>query len=375
MKFKNETKFHICGLNQEKVLNEISKNTPLSDIERQSKNETTFKCSYFDHKKTEKLLQNKNIKILSMKHEGLAFWFKRLICSYGLIVAIVLFSVLYFVQNQYILQYEINGVEKLTSTEIVAFLKDNYSANKNGLDTKEIEIGLVDSFKEISFASCMIKGQTLIVNIKEKLLPDEMYGEFKPLVSQKDAKITNIELISGTLTVKVGDIVRKGDVLVEPYTIDTSGNIKKVEAKANIKAEVYNEGSVDHYETFIEIKRTGKVLEQNDITLFGLNIYSFKEDMTFKMYEVEYEDVELVKNLFLPFKMRKTKYYELTERIVETKFEDVQEQYIEKAKQKALEKCENCDTIIDEFYTLRHLAGVTIVNYCILTLEQIGGYQ
>ena len=51
MKFKNKTKFLINGLNQEKLLNEISKIATLTDVERHSKNETTFKCSYFDHKK------------------------------------------------------------------------------------------------------------------------------------------------------------------------------------------------------------------------------------------------------------------------------------------------------------------------------------
>lgn len=375
MKFRNETKFHICGLNQEKILNEISKSTQLTEIERHSKNETSFKCSYFEYKTTEKILKSKNIDIKEIKHQGPAYALKKIICSYGLICAMVLFSVFYFVQNQFILQYEINGNAKLPSSSIVGFLKGNYSSNKNHIDTKEVEISLVENFKEISFASCIIKGQTLVVNLKEKLLPDEMYGEFKPLVSQKDAKITEIDLISGTLAVKVGDIVRKGDILVEPYTVDTSGNIKKVEAKAEIKAEVYNEGTVDHYETFIEVKRTGKMVEQNDITLFGLKIYSFKDDMDFKMYEVEYEDLNLVKNLFLPFKMRKIKYYELQERIVETKFDDVKDDYIEKAREKALEKCEDCDTIVDEYYTLRHLSGVTVVNYCIITDESIGGYQ
>lgn len=114
-------------------------------------------------------------------------------------------------------------------------------------------------------------------------------------------------------------------------------------------------------------------MEQNDITLFGLSIYSFKEDVNFQMYEVEYEDLDLTSNLFLPFKMRKTIYYELEEKIISSDFEDVKEEYIAKAKEKALENCDNYDTIIDEFYTLRHFSGVTIVNYCIITSEQIGG--
>ena len=374
MKLKNLTTFHICGLNQEKLLNELCKKFTLTDIDRHTKNSTSFKCSYFEHAKIEKTLKNSGVKIESVVHEGIAYKLSKIFTSYGLVAAIVVFVVLFALQNQYILQYDVIGQDKLSQLEIVDFVKERFSAKKSEIDTKQVETCLLDNFSGLSFASCIIKGQTLVINIKEKLLPQEMYGQFAPLVAQKDGKITQISLISGTLRVKVGDIVQKGDVLVEPYTIDTSGQLKKVEAKAQILAEVYNEGSVDHYETFIEVNRTGKTAVQDDIRLFGLSIYTFKEDMNFKMYEVEFEDIDLSKNFFLPFKMRKTTYFELEERTIESKFEDVQEEYIEKAKAKALENCEDCDKIKEEFYTLRHLSGVTVVNFCIVTEEDVGGY-
>ncbi len=375
MKFKNKTKFEISGLNQEKLLNELCKVVILSDIDRHSKNNTSFKCSYFDRKKVEKFLKGKNVKILSVTNEGIFHKCFNFFSSYGMIVAIVLFSVLYFFQSRFVLQYEINGVESLSKTEVVEFIKENYSHVKSEIDTEEVELGLLENFSSISFASCMIKGQTLVINIKEKLLPSEMYGDFEPLVAQKDGRITEINLISGTLCVSVGDFVRKGDVLVEPYTIDTSGQIQKVEAKAEIKADVYYEGSADHYETYIEVVRTGNVAVETIITLFGLTIYTYQEDYDYEMYEVEYEDVSLTQNLILPFRLRKTYIYELSVEVIESDFEDVKEEYISKARENALEKCENYDTIKDEYYTIRHLAGVTIVNYCVVVEEEMQVYQ
>ena len=236
MKFKNKTKFLINGLNQEKLLNEISKIATLTDVERHSKNETTFKCSYFDHKKVEKLLKIKNVKILKIEHEGFAFKLKTILTSYGILAAMLLSAIFYSIQYQFILRYEVVGLDKLSQNEVVEFVKDGYSRNKHKIDTSEIEIGLVDKFDEISFVSCMIKGQTLVINIKEKLMPEEMYGEFAPIVATKSGKISEIELISGTMLVKIGDFVQAGEILVAPYTIDTSGQLKKVEAKATIKA-------------------------------------------------------------------------------------------------------------------------------------------
>lgn len=373
MKFKNLSTFQIRGLNQEKILNELSLSIQLFDIDRQDKMRTSFKCGYFDRKKVEKCLKTHGIEY-ELTNEGFCHKMQNLLTAYGLLVSIVFCLIGYFFQYQFVLKYEINGTTLLSAHEVTEFVKENSSAQKSKIDTQKLEILLVENFEEVSFASCIIKGQTLIVNIKEKLLPEQIYGNFSPIVAQNSGKITKINLISGTANVKIGDIVEKGDVLVEPYTIDTSGQVKEVEAKAEIFAEVYYQGSVDHYEKFIEIKRTGKTAIQNDITLFGLNIYQFKENFEFKMYEAEYEDIDLIDNLFLPFKIRKTTYYELSENLIETKFEDVKNQFIEKAKQKALENCENCDTIIEEFYTLRHLSGVTIVNYCLVSAEQIGGF-
>lgn len=372
MRFKNESRFRLKALNQEKIVNSLCKDFSLSKIERIDEKEICFSCEFSQHKKLEKALKDKNVEILNVSHSGFMWQLSKALTSFGLILALAFVSVGFGIQYQFIWQYEILGVQILDKTEVVAFISSNFSKRKAKIDTKELEISLISNFKEISFVSCIIKGQTLAVNIKEKLLPDEKYGEFEPIISQKDAKITKIELISGTVTVKVGDIVRSGDVLVEPYTIDSSGELMKVEAKAKIYADVYNEGSVDHYDSFIDIYRTGKMCEESTVTLFGLDIYSFKTQNNFEKYEVEYEESDLIKNNFLPFKLKKTKIYELSERVVESDFEEVKDEYLEKARQNALEKCSDCDKIIEEYYTLRHLNGVTIVNYCVVTQEEIG---
>ncbi len=374
MKIKNESRFHVKSLNQEKLFNSIYKDFSISKIERINEKEVCFSCGFTEHKKLEKVLKDKNIEVLSVEHSGLLSNFSKVASSIGLVFAIVVIAVFLAVQSQFVWQYEILGTEKLDKNSVVTFINSNFNRKKSKLETRQVEIALLNNFDEISFVSCIIKGQTLVVNIKEKLLPNEMYGKFKPIVSTKDAKITKIELISGTLNVKVGDIVKCGDVLVEPFVVDSSGELMKVEAKATIYADVYNEGSADHCDNFVEVYRTGQTCEESVVTLFGLEIYSFKAENNFEKYEVETEESDLSKNNFLPFKLKKTKYFEVKERIVESDFEDVKEKYLKKARENALEKCSDCDKIIDEYYTIRHLSGVTIVNYCIVTDEEIGEY-
>ncbi len=375
MKLKNRVEFQIKALNQEKMLNEMSKAVPLQNIDRTDKAYVKFSCSIFDERRVENFLKNQNATILRKKRFGILSVFKKILSSYGLIAGIVLCSVLYFVQANFIWNYKIFGAENLSQNQIEAFVKTNFPRNKRKFRAKDVEIALVDEFKQISFVSCAVRGQSVVINLKEKLQPDEIYGSFKPIVAQKSGRIEKINLISGTLKVKVGDFVKAGDVLVEPFTTDTSGQTKKVEAHAEILAKVYHQGRAEHSEKRIDVVRTGNVVHQNKIKLFGLEIYSFKEENNFKMFDVEEKQKNLIKNLPLPFKMTEVTIFELKENVIESKFEDVKDEYVEKARQNALKNCEKCDTIIEEFYTTKSLAGITIVNFCIVTEQEIGGFN
>ena len=374
MKIKNETRFHIKMLNQEKFFNRAIKDFNLFNVDRINEKEVCFSCAFSEHRKVEKLLREKDVEILKIKHSGVFHNITKIGTSLGLVFALVVVSVFLAVQSQFVLQYEILGTEKLDKESVATYINTNFKRKKSKLKTSDVEVALLKNFEEISFVSCMIKGQTLVVNIKEKLLPDEKYGDFLPIVAGKDAKITKIDLISGTLKVKVGDVVKAGDVLVEPFTLDSSGELMKTAAKAVIYADVYNEGSADHYDNFVEVYRTGRTCEESVVMLFGLEIYRFETENNFEKYEVEESESDLSKNNFLPFKLKKIKYFELKERVVESNFEDVKDEYVKKARENALAKCSDCDKIIEEYYTLRHLSGVTIVNYCIITQEEIGEY-
>ena len=365
MNFKNQTKFHIHGLNQEKLLSDLCKTVSLNEIERKEKNETTFECSYFEYKKVERFLKNRNVKIVSIKHFGLAYNLKKILTSYGLILAVLLFSVFYFVQNQFILQYEINGVDRLSEIEVMDFVKENYSRQKNKISTDEIEMGLVDEFEEISFVSVIIRGQTLIINIKEKLLPEEIYGEFEPVIAEFDGKVTDINLISGTMNVKVDEYVKKGDALVLPYFLDGNGEVNPVKPSAEITFEVYGEGEVVHYDHNIEIRRTGNSYENREVQLFGLTIYANQQESNFDLFETEEQIVNLT-NSILPLKLKRTICYELEEFEVNETFEEAEEKILLKAREKALLNSDDYAIIKDEFYTVRHFEGGASVNYVIV---------
>lgn len=359
------TEFKIKGLNQEKNLNIISKKFKIYELKRHSKNCSSFKVSFFKAKKVRKLLISFGYEILEEKNHGILPKIFKTFGNIYILSAIIFSLVIYLAQSPIIWRYELLGEQNLTQAEVVGFVKENFTKNKFALKTKAVEGAIYENFEEISFVSVIIRGQTLIINIKEKLLPDEIYGDFEPVVAEFDGKVTNINLISGTMNVKVDDYVEKGDVLVLPYFLDGNGEINPVKPSAEITFEVYGEGEVVHYDHSTEIRRTGNFYEKNEVQLFGLTIYANGEDNNFELFETEEEIVNLSSTL-LPFKLKRTICYELEEVEVNETFEEAEEKILFKAREKALLNSANYGIINDEFYTVRHFDGGASVNYVIV---------
>ena len=220
----------------------------------------------------------------------------------------------------------------------------------------------------------IVRGQTLIVNIKEKLLPEEIYGEFEPIISEYDGKVTAINLVSGTMAVKTGDYIKVGDVLVYPYYND-AGTIKKVMANAEITMEIYHTSSITHFDDRVELVRTGRSVLNTEILLFNLPIYSNLSEMNYELYETETNEQNLVDNNILPLKLKNTTYYELEEVEIHETFEDAKDRLLKEARKKALLNAGNCDIIKDEYYTVEENSTYTTINYCVIEEIKVGEHE
>ena len=373
MFLKNGIQFKIKGLNQEKNLNILAKKFPIYDIVRVSKNCAVFKVNIMHAKKVRKALIDLNYEIIEEKKLGAISMLLRVVNVY-IISALVISSILIFAQSPYIWQYEILGEENLSKTEVVSFIKENFTRNKYKLNTKSVEGALYEEYEEISFVSVIVRGQTLIVNIKEKLLPEEIYGEFEPIISEYDGKITEINLVSGTMAVKTGDYIKAGDVLVYPYYND-AGTIKKVMANAEITMEIYHTSSITHFDDRVELVRTGRSVLNTEILLFNLPIYSNLSEMNYELYETETNEQNLVNNNILPLKLKNTTYYELEEVEIHETFEDAKDRLLKEAREKALLNAEDCDIIKDEYYTVEENSTYTTINYCVIEEIKVGEHE
>lgn len=371
---QSRTKFKIKSLNQEKKLNLLSSKAKLYNIDRVDKSVCSFEVDDENFKLVKKFLQENDMEILEMQGRGIRKYLRLLISNWGILVAGIILTIVYAVQYNIVWKIEIDGTEVLSQNEITSFVNQNISSRfKASIDTKELEVKLKDNFERISAVSVAIVGQTLAINISEAYIPEELEGNFKPIVSQYNGIITKIDLVQGTLNVKVGQIVRVGDILVEPYIIDTDGEKREVKPEAKIESDIWLIGESKHNDYSRRVERTGEKVEFSEVYLFGLKVYSNVKENHFEHYDMETSNGDLSKNMILPLKIKRYTYFETTEIIENKKFEEVSEQKIDEAKQNALIYLQESEIIKDENHTIKSAGGVTIVTYIVTVSREIGG--
>lgn len=371
---KNFCQFEIKSLNQENLFNELSKKVKIYDLDRKEKDHSFFKVKLIEMKRVEKELKEKNINIISIKKSGIFNSLITKIMSYGLIVGLLFGFIFFMIQAQFIRKIEVWGNDRISDYDITEVVKKNiYSGYKKNIDTKKIENAVYNKFQSLSFVSISIYGQTLIVNVKEEIIPDEMKGNFDPIIATYDGIITNVELIQGTLCVKEGEIIQAGQTLVKPYILNSNGEEMPVKPLAKIEFDVWINGEAIHNSFKQEIFKTGNTLTQNEIYVGNLKVYEKKLTNNFKDYVVEEANENLTKNNILPFFLKTTTYYELSTKTTQEKFEDVKDEIILKAKENALQKIEEYDIIKEENVTIKQAGNLSFVSYVVTVSKTIGG--
>ncbi len=335
--FASRVGVKIEGLNLKRLLKALLKN----NIRLYNLNQKSHKEMFFcmDTKNKKALLPYKKgsgYKITFKNTYGLAGIFNFFKNKLGFLVGLVLGVVFLGVMSSFVWNIEIYGQENILENEIIEVLKQEgveIGKSINNVDVEEIETALQKNLEEISLVSVIKKGSSVIINIKETLEEPVITEEqFVPLIAQCDCLITNMSVTQGSAVVKEGDLVRKGDILVEPHYINNEGQRIKVFPIAEIYANIwYNEKVEINTKGFITI-RSGNYVE-NSYLLTGKNQSIIKENsVSYNNFETEESEQFLFYNNLLPLKIKKVRIYELIE--VENSFS--KEAEIEKAKQEAL---------------------------------------
>ena len=125
---------------------------------------------------------------------------------------------------------------------------------------------------------------------KENVSVSNIYSKF-------NAVITDINIYAGNTNLKVGDLVKEGDLLIE----NNNG------ASGKILGKVYYTDCLIYNENQVIENKTGRFIETSDVLLFNKKLHKRIKNIEFMNYIEENCVFCVSKNNFLPISLLKTK--------------------------------------------------------------------
>lgn len=298
------------------------------------------KITSSEYIKLNSLLKRNNIKLHIVEKIGFPFFYLKYKNRKGVIVGIILFFTILRILSLFIWKINIIGNEQIDIKLILESAKNNkicIGSIKKNIDAQSAGQNIMSDVSGISWISVNLDGCVANINIKDQVnkLEDNIDKNRGDIFSSCDAQIVRMETFSGTPLVHVGDIVLKNQLLVGAYEKTRDGNLKEVNATANILAKVIEE--VSEFEKFDQILEnpTGREKEIFKFNFFGknlsLNFWQSHEDSWKK--EI-YENKLKIFGLEIPISFVTEKFVEVNK--ISKKIS--KDEAIENARKKAYEK-------------------------------------
>ena len=307
------------------------------------------------------VISGSKIRVHIEERYGFPFVLSRYRKRPGILIGVLIFITFLEFMSGFIWVIDIKGNEKIESEKIMTALEkigiyEGIFSDK--ISPKSDSQRLLLQLDGLAWASLNIEGSRLTVNVTEAEEKDNSDNRPCNLKAEFDGVITKIDLTSGDSVVKVGDTVKKGDVLVSGI-IENAGGTRFVRSQGNVIATVRREFEISQNFTEELTVETGKVKEKSVLELFTLKIPLY---LGTEKSEYVTEDSKQQLKLFgvrLPMRIytREFKYTEIAS-ITRTEERIIEE--LENELQKILEEEEITDYTVEDKTFDKNDEGITL---------------
>ncbi len=257
------------------------------------------------------------VKILS-KH-GLPFVLQKYKRRKGFVVAGIAAAVLFAYITSFVWVIDIEGNEKVSTDVIMSALENNgfkTGVFRYGRDISALQNKLLLEVDGLSWIWVEINGTRATVQVKEKVPVPHIVDRDLPcnLVAAADGLVTEVKATYGEKMVSVGDVVKKGDLLVSGISDTKYGGIQYLHSSGSIKARTWHSKSGDFPLVKINFSKTGKKISKKTINFFGFRVKLYlRENLPFEFSEEEAKihRLSIGENLVIPISLESATYHEL----------------------------------------------------------------
>ena len=365
-KINNLTKIKISGGNTVNFINNcIANNINLRNINRTSSTEVEFEISDEDYLSLSKI-DNRDCQVSVIEYGGKKKFLNYLLYRSGFIIGLLISVVLFIFMNNRLLQIHITGLVSTNKELVMNYLNEIGVSKLSYMDYNiaDIENSLAKEFS-FSLVSIITKGNSLVISVKEELPSIE--DSYVPITADYNMVIRSITVYSGTARVVNGDIVYKGDILVEPF-VKSGDSTVFVSPCAEIVAEVFFSNTYLFNNSIEEFVKTGKKeIVNSQINLGKFTIENNKKDTSFSDYVLVDKEIN-ISTVYLPINIKKTYAYEVTKTIVDRDFESERDGIILSQKEKLYLGIPKDITIEQEEVDIVEISNGYIINIYLMTI-------
>lgn len=190
---------------------------------------------------------------------------------------------------------------------------------RSHIDADPMAVELQMRVPELTWAGINTFGSRLSVEAKEyePVTVKPLEGRPCNLVASSDGVILSVEPLRGSIEVESGQAVIKGDLLVSGVIEHLDGSVQITDASAVVWAATTRELSCTMPYRQTVSRRTGRVITNHRVRLFGLELPLLFSIDPQGLFEREISDWQLtIGSMPLPFEVRTEKRYELEEQPV-----------------------------------------------------------
>jgi len=257
------------------------------------------------------------VKIIS--RHGLPFIIKKHKKRKAFVIGGILFVVLLIYITSFIWVIDVVGNEKVSTERIIEALEKNGFEKgdfRYGKDIASLQNKMLLEIDELSWLWVDIKGTRAVVEVKEKVPIPEIIDKKQAcnIIASKDGLITEINATYGQKAVTVGQVVKKGDLLVSGMANTKYDGIHYMHSTGVIKARTWYSEIVDFPLVKTTFSKTDKKISKNTMNFFGFRVKLYlSEDLPFEYSEEQVikHDLALGRNLVMPISVERHIYQEL----------------------------------------------------------------
>lgn len=356
-----------------------SKRILLNDIKREKSTTMFANVRVDDYKRLREVAKKTKSKIKILNKSGLPFvihkYRKRKI--FAVLFALIIMSIV--VLSNYVWNIEIEGNINISKDELLETLKENgmyIGISKHDLDTKSVINKIRLNRDDIAWMGITVKGTNATIKIKESDKAPEVVdkNEFCNIISNKTGMITKINVQNGTATVKEGDIVKPGDILVEGSVEGEYTGKRYVHSIADVEAKVwYTKKTKANLKTKVPVE-TGKEEKKYSLNIKNFRINFYKTLSKFENYDKidTRKKIMLFSNFYLPIEVVKTTNKEYVMQDITYTPEELTEITANKLKSELEQEIKDENNIVNEQVNTYLYDGYIEVEVIYEVLENIG---